>query len=147
MSYDKWGTVFLEHPGLRSGRFSFAVLITSAGAGCGAGVGFADADQFPPESKNLGAAPSSWCYSKTGKFSFGQTFEPCALLRFVSPAARARPCRCRCRGPRRRQSAARLIRCSRARTLTPCAPFGPTAPVAACHRRLQTACPMRRATS
>ena len=73
---EKWGTAFLEHPGLRSGRFSFAVLVASAGPGCGAGVGFADADQFQPEARNLGAAPASWCYSKTGKFSEGEAFQP-----------------------------------------------------------------------
>ena len=66
---NKWGTVFLEHPGIRSGRYSFAVHITSAEPLCGAGIGFADVDAFKPDSKNLGASPNSWCYSKTGKFS------------------------------------------------------------------------------
>lgn len=66
---NKWGTVFLEHPGIRSGRYSFAVHITSAEPLCGAGIGFADIDAFKPDSKNLGASPNSWCYSKTGKFS------------------------------------------------------------------------------
>ena len=68
---DKWGTVFGEHGGVKSGKFSFAVLVASAGQGCGAGVGFADLDSFSPETRNLGAAPNSWCYSKTGKFSAG----------------------------------------------------------------------------
>ena len=72
---DKWGTTFVEHPGIRAGKFSFAVLIASAGAGCGAGVGFADVDAFNPEGRNLGAAPASWCYSKTGKYSAGGGFE------------------------------------------------------------------------
>jgi serine/threonine protein kinase len=65
----KWGTVFLEHPGICSGRYSFAVHITSAEPLCGAGIGFADVEAFKPESKNLGASANSWCYSKTGKFS------------------------------------------------------------------------------
>jgi len=78
-SADKWGTVFLDHAGVSSGRFSFAVAITSAGAGCGAGVGFADKVNFRPSTRNLGAAEHSWCYSKTGKKSSGLTgFEPYA---------------------------------------------------------------------
>jgi hypothetical protein len=72
---DKWGTVLVEHPGVRSGKFSFGVYIASAGQGCGAGVGFADADAFDPTTRNLGAATSSWCYSKTGKYSAGAGFD------------------------------------------------------------------------
>lgn len=68
---DKWGTVFCDHPGIRSGRYSFGILVASAGQGCGAGVGFADMDNFNPEGRNLGAAVGSWCYSKTGKYSAG----------------------------------------------------------------------------
>ena len=72
-SSDKWGTAFLDHPGVSWGRFSFAIEITSAGTGCGAGVGFADKENFRPASRNLGAAEHSWCYSKTGKKSDGGT--------------------------------------------------------------------------
>ena len=60
-SNDKWGTAFLDHPGVSSGRFSFAVAVTSAGSGCGAGIGFADKVAFRPTSRNLGAAEHSWC--------------------------------------------------------------------------------------
>jgi hypothetical protein len=73
---DKWGTSFIEHPGIASGRFAFGVHITSAAAGCGAGIGFADRDHFPPQVRNLGAAEHSWCFSKTGKKSSGGQFEP-----------------------------------------------------------------------
>jgi hypothetical protein len=68
---DKWGTAFLEHPGVSAGRFSFAVAVTSAGQGCGAGIGFADMALFRPAARNLGAGEHSWCYSKTGKKSAG----------------------------------------------------------------------------
>ena len=71
---DKWATVFLEHPGVKSGRFSFGVTIVSAGSGCGVGVGFADKDKFDPLASNLGASEGSWCFSKTGKISCGKEF-------------------------------------------------------------------------
>jgi hypothetical protein len=74
---DKWGTVFLDHPGISIGRFAFGVLVTSAGTGCGAGIGFADSQLFNPRARNLGAAEHSWCYSKTGKKSCGNgAFDP-----------------------------------------------------------------------
>lgn len=73
-STGKWGTVFLEHPGIQSGRYSFAISLTSAGAGCGAGIGFADMASFDAKTKNLGVGVGSWCYSKTGKFSGGVAF-------------------------------------------------------------------------
>jgi serine/threonine protein kinase len=69
---DKWGTVFLDHPGISSsGKLAFAVQILSAGQGCGAGIGFADLRIFKPQTRNLGASEHSWCYSKTGKRSSG----------------------------------------------------------------------------
>ena len=71
---DKWGTVLLEHAGIRSpARYSFGITIVSANASCGAGVGFAEAG-FDPERRNLGAYESSYCFSKTGKFSDGKDF-------------------------------------------------------------------------
>ena len=72
---DKWGTAFLDHPGVSSGRFSFGVHVTSAASGCGAGIGFADREHFLPQTRNLGAAEHSWCFSKTGKKSSGGAFE------------------------------------------------------------------------
>jgi hypothetical protein len=73
---DKWGTVFLDTHAVSSGKHSFAIHIASAGQGCGAGIGFADPRFFKPQTRNLGAAEHSWCYSKTGKKSSGAgTFE------------------------------------------------------------------------
>jgi hypothetical protein len=61
------------------GKYSFAVHVTHAGQGCGAGVGFADRNTFRPQTRNLGAAEGSWCFSKTGKKSNGSgQFEPYA---------------------------------------------------------------------
>jgi hypothetical protein len=57
---DKWGSIFLDHPGVSAGKMSFAVTITSAGQGCGAGIGFADPRSFRPQTRNLGAAEASW---------------------------------------------------------------------------------------
>jgi len=68
---EKWATAFLEHPGVKSGRYSFGITVVSAGPQCGVGVGFADKDRFDPRTSNLGAFDGSWCYSKTGKFSRG----------------------------------------------------------------------------
>ncbi len=75
-TYDKWGTVFLDHPGLRTGRFSFGITVANAGSGCGVGIGFADVNKFNPATKNLGACDGSWCFSKTGKISLGTSFVP-----------------------------------------------------------------------
>ena len=75
---DKWGTVFLDSPVYSSGRVAVAMRVVSAGAGCGAGIGFADPRTFKPQSRNLGAAADSWCYSKTGKKSAGGAFTPYA---------------------------------------------------------------------
>jgi hypothetical protein len=72
---DKWGTVLLEHAGIRSpARYSFGITIVSANASCGAGVGFAECG-FDPEKRNLGAYEGSWCFSKTGKMSCGKDFK------------------------------------------------------------------------
>jgi hypothetical protein len=71
---EKWATAFLEHPGVKSGRYSFGITVVSAGPQCGVGVGFADKDRFDPRTSNLGAFDGSWCYSKTGKFSRGAGF-------------------------------------------------------------------------
>lgn len=68
---DRWGTVFLEAPPMQTGKLAFAMHVTDAGQGCGAGLGFADPRYFKPQSRNLGAAEHSWCYSKTGKKSSG----------------------------------------------------------------------------
>ncbi len=67
---EKWGTVFVDCPTIRGGKFSFTVAVASVERGSGAGIGFAVSDVYDPRSRGgLGSFAGSWAYSRTGKFS------------------------------------------------------------------------------
>ena len=75
---NRWCSVLADHPGVTgAATLRFAVRLEGEG---GAAIGFAEASAFKQYSQNLGAAPSTWAISKTGKVSCGDTegFQPFA---------------------------------------------------------------------
>jgi len=65
----RWCSALVDHPGVtQGGILRFAVKLDGEG---GAAIGFAEASNFRPYAQNLGASPSTWAISKTGKVSQG----------------------------------------------------------------------------
>jgi len=72
----KWATCLAAHPGLRSGKFTWSVVLDDTRHGAGVAIGVVDSAAFLVDRQNLGASDKSWCYSKTGKKGDGNNFHP-----------------------------------------------------------------------
>jgi hypothetical protein len=73
---NKWGTAAVAHPGMCSGELITSFRIDACESGGGFTVGVIDPALFPTRMANMGVAPGSWCFSRSGNRSAGTSFEP-----------------------------------------------------------------------